>query len=78
MASSTACGPAPSRLTPFYLTLSAGGALGGLFVAVVGPFVFNAYYGLGLALLALAFLAARRFAGLGRIARYVTLVVLFR
>jgi SAM-dependent methyltransferase len=68
--------PEPARLTSFYLALSAGGALGGLFVAVLSPLVFNAYYELGLSLLALALLAARRFAGRGRIARYVTLIAL--
>ena len=47
-ASSTGCGPAPSRLTAFYLTVSAGGALGGLLVAVVAPLVFNGYYELGI------------------------------
>src|SRR5258708_31355289 len=32
--------PAPRHLTAFYLTISAGGALGGLLVAVVAPLVF--------------------------------------
>jgi SAM-dependent methyltransferase len=45
-------------------------------VAVLAPLAFNAYYELGLSLLALAFLAARRFAGLGRVARYATLAVM--
>ncbi|MGD1029872.1 MAG: fused MFS/spermidine synthase [Opitutaceae bacterium] len=35
--------PHPSRLTSFYLTIAAGGALGGLLVAVVAPLVFNSY-----------------------------------
>lgn len=35
--------PAPSRLTGFYLLISAGGALGGSFVAVVAPNVFDSY-----------------------------------
>ena len=46
-ASSTACGPTPRQLTAFYLIVSAGGALGGLLVAVVAPLVFNGYYELG-------------------------------
>lgn len=33
--------PAPERLTAFYLAMSAGGALGGLFTALVAPLVFD-------------------------------------
>ena len=72
--------PAPSRLTAFYLTVSAGGALGGVLVAVVAPLVFNAYYELGIGLVAVALLAALRFGDmggrLGRVARYASLAVL--
>ncbi len=50
--------PAPRYLTQFYLTLSSGGALGGLLVALVAPRVFPAYFELPLALFALAALAA--------------------
>jgi spermidine synthase/MFS family permease len=67
--------PAPRHLTAFYLTVSAGGALGGLLVAVVAPLAFNAYYELGAGLVALALLAAMRFAGLNRVARYAGLAV---
>jgi spermidine synthase len=35
--------PEPDRLTSFYLLIAAGGALGGLFVAVIAPLVFNSY-----------------------------------
>jgi hypothetical protein len=35
--------PGPERLTKFYLTISAGGAAGGLFVAVIAPLVFPLY-----------------------------------
>ncbi len=49
--------PQPAHLTLFYLTLSAGGALGGLFVALLAPRVFPAYYELPLALFALAALS---------------------
>ena len=42
--------PGASRLTGFYLSLSAGGAAGGLFVALVAPFVFPDYFELHLAL----------------------------
>jgi SAM-dependent methyltransferase len=57
--------PAPEHLTAFYLTVSAGGALGGLAVAVVAPLVFNGYYELGVGLVAVATLAALRFMPLG-------------
>ncbi len=36
--------PAPRYLTSFFLMLSIGGALGGLFVGVVAPYLFNSYY----------------------------------
>ncbi len=43
--------PAPSRLTEFYLLIAAGGALGGIFVAVVAPLIFSDYYELHCGLL---------------------------
>ncbi len=50
--------PEPDRLTSFYLMIAAGGALGGLFVAVIAPLVFDSYaelpwglFGCGLLLL---------------------------
>jgi hypothetical protein len=49
--------PAPRYLTQFYLTVSAGGALGGLFVGLVAPRIFSAYYELPLTLAVLAALA---------------------
>ena len=55
--------PAPRYLTQFYLTISLGGALGGLFVGLVAPRIFPAYFELPLALVllaALAVLVARR------------------
>ena len=51
--------PAPRYLTQFYLMLSAGGALGGLFVGLIAPRIFPAYYELPLALAALAALSIR-------------------
>jgi len=57
--------PAPEHLTAFYLTVSAGGALGGLAVAVIAPLVFNGYYELGVGLVAVALLGALRFKALG-------------
>jgi spermidine synthase len=68
--------PHESHLTAFYLTISVGGALGGLLVAVVAPLVFNAYNELGLALVAVAFLAAVRFAPVNVVARWASLAVL--
>lgn len=50
--------PDPARLTSFYLMVAAGGALGGIFVALVAPLIFNDYYELhyGLFLCGLLFL----------------------
>jgi hypothetical protein len=42
--------PEPSRLTSFYLSIAAGGAVGGCFVAVLAPMVFNDFYELHLGL----------------------------
>ncbi len=55
--------PGASRLTGYYLSISAGGAAGGLFVALVAPFVFPDYFELHLALFltaALLILVLRR------------------
>jgi hypothetical protein len=49
--------PAPRYLTHFYLTISLGGALGGLFVGLVAPRIFPAYFELPLALVLLCALA---------------------
>lgn len=68
--------PSADELTRFYLTLSAGGALGGLLVAVVAPLTLRGYYELGAGLVGLAVLAALRFAALGRVARYAAILVL--
>ena len=68
--------PAPARLTAFYLAISAGGALGGLLVAVVAPLVFTGYYELGAGLVALGVLAAIRFAALNVVARFASLAEL--
>ena len=47
--------PDPSRLTSFYLTIAAGGAAGGIFVAVAAPAFFHGFWEIhvGLALSAL-------------------------
>ncbi len=43
--------PHPRYLTHFYLMISAGGALGGVMVALVAPYVFNALYEFELSLM---------------------------
>lgn len=48
--------PNPDYLTHFYLSLATGGALGGLLVGLVAPQVFNGYWEMPLAVLALAVL----------------------
>src|SRR6185503_6194401 len=68
--------PSPRRLTAFYLAVSAGGALGGLLVAVVAPLAFSGYFELGIGLVVLAALAARRLATLHHVARWASLAVL--
>jgi spermidine synthase len=50
--------PAPRHLTSFYLTMSAGGALGGLLVSLVAPRFFNDYREWPLGLLTVFVLAA--------------------
>jgi hypothetical protein len=42
--------PSPKYLTSFYLAISIGGALGGLFVGIVAPLIFNSYWELQIAL----------------------------
>jgi hypothetical protein len=42
--------PDPHHLTAFYLMIATGGALGGLFVAVIAPLIFTGYYELQLGL----------------------------
>ncbi len=50
--------PPTDRLTEFYLTLAAGGVVGGLLVALVAPIVFPAYLEYQVALVALGGLIA--------------------
>ncbi|HEX7053759.1 MAG TPA: fused MFS/spermidine synthase [Burkholderiales bacterium] len=68
--------PEPAALTAFYLTVAAGGALGGLLVAVAAPALFDGYYELGAGLAALGLLAALRFADTGRVPHYASLAAL--
>ena len=50
--------PDPRHLTSFYLMISVGGALGGLFVAIVAPNVFHTYAELPLSMIACPALVA--------------------
>ncbi len=43
--------PVPHYLTSFYLMISAGGALGGIFVALIAPHIFAGYWELQLGIL---------------------------
>jgi hypothetical protein len=49
--------PHPRYLTHFYLSVSAGGAAGGLLAGLAAPLLFNAYYELPIGLVAAAALA---------------------
>ena len=68
--------PAARHLTAFYLAISAGGALGGLFVAVFAPLAFDGYYELGAGLVALGLLVALRYARMHLAVRLASFAVL--
>ena len=50
--------PSPRHLTLFYLVVSLGGVAGGVLVGIVAPVTLPGYLELGIALVAIAFLAA--------------------
>src|SRR6202034_2854217 len=50
--------PDPRHLTSFYMMISLGGTLGGVFVAIIAPHVFHTYFELPLAMVASSALAA--------------------
>ena len=50
--------PHPKHLTQFYLMVSVGGAVGGLFVAMLAPRIFNSYLEMPIAVFVCAALAA--------------------
>ncbi len=64
--------PHPRYLTGFYVTVSLGGAMGGIFVGLIAPNLFRAYYefpiGLGLCLATLAAVWGRDCWNAGRMA----------
>ena len=53
--------PAPRHLTAYYLTSSAGGAVGGLFVTLAAPLLFTAYFELHIGVWMCFVLAAAAF-----------------
>jgi hypothetical protein len=53
--------PHPRFLTSFYVTVSLGGAVGGLFVGMIAPNLFHAYYEFPIGLLACAVIVASVF-----------------
>jgi hypothetical protein len=50
--------PDPRHLTSFYMMISLGGTLGGVFVAIIAPRVFHTYFELPLSMVACSALAA--------------------
>ncbi|OVE80354.1 hypothetical protein BVY02_00460 [bacterium J17] len=52
------CKPSAFYLTKFYLMISLGGALGGVFVAILAPYFFNNYLELPISFLVLGLLVA--------------------
>jgi hypothetical protein len=55
--------PAPARLTEFYLWVSLGGVFGGIFAALIAPYIFNRVYEYPILLLAALFVLPGMFAG---------------
>jgi len=55
--------PAPSHLTGFFLLISVGGVLGGLFNALLAPLIFDSLVEYPLAMVLASVLVARRLAG---------------
>jgi hypothetical protein len=55
--------PAPARLTEFYLWVSLGGVLGGIFAALVAPAIFNRIYEYPILLLTALLVLPGMFAG---------------
>jgi hypothetical protein len=55
--------PAPAHLTAFYLWVSFGGVVGGIFAALVAPYIFNRIYEYPILLLAALLVLPGMFAG---------------
>ena len=73
--------PHPRYLTGFYVTVSLGGAVGGIFVGLVAPNVFHAYYefpiGLAFCAVVILLLFAREFRQWPLLARRVAIAAPF-
>jgi hypothetical protein len=67
--------PHPAKLTAFYLSISVGGALGSLAMAVIAPLVFHGYFELYAALVAAAVTALFLQIGQTVVARWTTRAV---
>jgi SAM-dependent methyltransferase len=67
--------PAPDRLPVFYLTLAAGGAAGGLFVAILAPQLFSGFLELPIGVTMCAILALALLFGVRSRARLVRLTL---
>jgi hypothetical protein len=69
--------PDPSRLTMFYLAMSAGGVLGGLFCALIAPLLFDWAYEHPILIVAAALLVAQQpiFSGFARLRPSRTLLL---
>ena len=67
--------PAPRYLTEFYLLIAAGGALGGLFVAVVAPLLLSTYFEWPIGLVGSALCARAARVGPGRQKRLLRYLV---
>jgi SAM-dependent methyltransferase len=68
--------PSNRHLTAFYLWVAVGGALGGFFVAVVAPLAFNAYYEVGIGLIACSILSTVLYRHLNRMAFVASMVTM--
>src|SRR4030095_11320522 len=57
--------PTAEHLTSFYLMISLGGAIGGIFVSLIAPVIFNGYWEffVGLAMAMAILLSSRRNSG---------------
>ena len=67
--------PHPRHLTAFYLMVALGGALGGLFVSVLAPVLFDAYFELPATLAAVVVLASALIRGRKRLTDVVWIAV---
>lgn len=67
--------PAPAHLTRFYLMVSLGGALGGLLVGLLAPWVFDGYWELPLALIIVSLAMGMLSSGARRLGFTIAVIV---